>query len=62
MGSAADDKKIIIFAGPNGAGKTTFARTFLPAEAGVPVFVNADLIAAGLSSFEGDSTAVFETF
>src|SRR6266704_5741074 len=52
-----DDKKVIIFAGPNGAGKTTFARTFLPAEAGVPVFVNADLIAAGLSPFNPDAAA-----
>ena len=52
-----DDKKVIIFAGPNGAGKTTFARTFLPAEAGVPVFVNADLIAAGLSPFDPDAAA-----
>jgi predicted ABC-type ATPase len=42
------EKKIIIIAGPNGAGKTTFAREFLPHEAGVPIFVNADLIAAGL--------------
>jgi tRNA A37 threonylcarbamoyladenosine biosynthesis protein TsaE len=32
------EKKVIIFAGPNGAGKTTFAREFLPAEAGLPVF------------------------
>jgi predicted ABC-type ATPase len=44
-------KKIVIIAGPNGAGKTTFAREFLPNEAGCPVFVNADLIAAGLSPF-----------
>jgi predicted ABC-type ATPase len=44
-----DEKKIIVIARPNGAGKTTFAREFLPAEAGLPVFVNADLIAAGLS-------------
>jgi ABC-type Mn2+/Zn2+ transport system ATPase subunit len=35
-----DDRKVIILAGPNGAAKTTFARTFLPTEAGVPVFVN----------------------
>ena len=41
-----DQKKIVIIAGPNGAGKTTFAREFLPAEAELPVFVNADLIAA----------------
>jgi predicted ABC-type ATPase len=45
------ERKIIIIAGPNGAGKTTFAREFLPREAGCPVFVNADLIAEGLSPF-----------
>ena len=39
----------IVIAGPNGAGKTTFAREFLPKEAGVVYFVNADLIASGLS-------------
>jgi predicted ABC-type ATPase len=44
-------KKIIIIAGPNGAGKTTFARSFLPEEAQCPRFINADLIAAGLSPF-----------
>ena len=37
-----------IIAGPNGAGKTTFALKFLPAVA-CRHFVNADLIAAGLS-------------
>jgi predicted ABC-type ATPase len=41
-------KKIIIIAGPNGASKTTFARSFLPIEACLPRFINADLIAAGL--------------
>lgn len=41
--------RCIIIAGPNGAGKTTFAREFLPKEAGVLRFVNADLLAAGLS-------------
>jgi predicted ABC-type ATPase len=40
-----------IIAGPNGEGKTTFAREFLPREGGCPLFVNADLIAAGLSPF-----------
>ena len=44
-------RKILIIAGPNGAGKTTFAREFLPNEAACPQFVNADLIAAGLSPF-----------
>ena len=41
--------RVIVIAGPNGAGKTTFAREFLPKEAGILHFVNADLIAAGLS-------------
>jgi predicted ABC-type ATPase len=36
---------------PGRAGKTTFAREFLPHVAGVVHFVNADLIAAGLSAF-----------
>jgi len=44
-------RKILIIAGPNGAGKTTFATEFLPNEADCPVFLNADLIAAGLSPF-----------
>jgi len=39
----------IIIAGPNGAGKTTFAREFLPKDAAIVHFVNADLIASGLS-------------
>ena len=51
-------KKVIILAGPNGAGKTTFARSFLPQEAGVPHFINADLIAAGLSPFQPESAAL----
>ncbi len=46
-----DPKKIVILAGPNGAGKTTFAREFLPHDANCPRFVNADLIAYGLSPF-----------
>ncbi|MHA7835890.1 MAG: zeta toxin family protein [bacterium] len=44
-------KRIYILAGPNGAGKTTFAREFLTHEANCPVFINADLIAEGLSPF-----------
>jgi predicted ABC-type ATPase len=43
--------KIIILAGPNGAGKTTFARSFLPHDAQCLRFINADMIAAGLSPF-----------
>jgi predicted ABC-type ATPase len=51
-------KKIIILAGPNGAGKTTFARTFLPEEAQCERFINADLIAAGLSPFAPEAAAL----
>lgn len=51
-------KKIIIIVGPNGAGKTTFARSFLPEEAQCPRFINADLIAAGLSPFAPEAAAI----
>jgi predicted ABC-type ATPase len=54
----SEDLKVIIIAGPNGAGKTTFAREFLPNEAACPIFVNADLIAAGLAPFAPESAAV----
>lgn len=50
-------KKIIIIAGPNGAGKTTFAREFLPTDEACINFVNADLIAAGLSPFAPEAAA-----
>ena len=52
------EQKIVIIAGPNGAGKTTFAREFLPHEANCPDFINADLIAAGLSPFNPDAAAI----
>lgn len=45
------NKNVYIIAGPNGAGKTTFAKKFLPEYAKCPNFVNADLIAQGLSPF-----------
>ena len=54
----ADTPKIFIIAGPNGAGKTTFAREFLPDVAGCLQFVNADLIAAGLSPFAPEAVAL----
>ena len=43
--------RCLIIAGPNGAGKTTFARTFLPRDS-IVGFVNADLLAAGLSPLD----------
>ena len=50
--------RCIIIAGPNGAGKTTFAREFLPREAKILHFVNADLIAAGLSPLKPELAAL----
>ncbi len=44
--------RCIVIAGPNGAGKTTFAREYLPKVAGLVQFVNADLIAQGLSPLD----------
>lgn len=43
-------RKCLIIAGPNGAGKTTFALNYLP-RIGVCRFLNADMIASGLSPF-----------
>jgi predicted ABC-type ATPase len=51
-------KRIIIIAGPNGAGETTFAREYLLGEGTCPNFINADLIAAGLSPFNPAGAAV----
>jgi predicted ABC-type ATPase len=50
--------RCIVIAGPNGAGKTTFAREYLPKVAGVIQFVNADLIAQGLSPLEPQFAAL----
>ena len=50
--------RCIVIAGPNGAGKTTFAREYLPKDAGVIHFVNADLIAAGLSPLRPELAAL----
>jgi predicted ABC-type ATPase len=49
---------LYIIAGPNGAGKTTFAREFLPHYVDCMEFVNADLIAYGLSPFSPERAAI----
>ncbi|MBN1522595.1 MAG: zeta toxin family protein [Candidatus Aureabacteria bacterium] len=51
-------KNVYIIAGPNGSGKTTFARTFLPEYAKCERFINADLIAQGLSPFSPQQVAI----
>lgn len=55
---AMSGKNAYIVAGPNGSGKTTFARKFLPKYARCPHFVNADLIAQGLSPFSPRIAAI----
>src|SRR5438309_1913094 len=59
MRKAADKSPLcIVIAGPNGAGKTTFARKYLPKYARVVHFVNADLIAGGLSPLRPELAAL----
>lgn len=48
---------LFIIAGPNGAGKSTYVKRFLPEEMRCREFVNADLIAAGLSPFAPDAVS-----
>ena len=50
--------RVIVLAGPNGAGKTTAAGAFLQVELGVTEFVNADVIAQGLSGFRPEAAAL----
>lgn len=47
-----------LIAGCNGAGKTTFAREFLPREARCLNFLNADLIAQGISPLDARTGAI----
>jgi predicted ABC-type ATPase len=51
-------KYIYIIAGPNGAGKTTFAKSFIPDTVNITQYVNADMIAYGLSPFAPEREAV----
>jgi predicted ABC-type ATPase len=49
---------VIVLAGPNGAGKSTLAPVLLRGKLGVTEFVNADVIARGLSAFDPDRVAL----
>jgi predicted ABC-type ATPase len=49
---------VVILAGPNGAGKTSAAPVLLRDRLEVTEFVNADVIARGLSGFSAESVAV----
>lgn len=54
----ASPPRCIVIAGPNGAGKTTFAKEFLVSHTKVIHFINADLIAAGLSPLRPELAAI----
>jgi predicted ABC-type ATPase len=49
---------IVILTGPNGAGRSTAAPDLLHGALSVNEFVNADVIARGLSAFDPDSVAI----
>lgn len=52
------DPNIIVLAGPNGSGKSTAAPDLLYGALHVDEFVNADVIARGLSAFNPDGVAL----
>lgn len=58
MASKRTRPRCIIIAGPNGAGKTTFARDYLSSIAGLIHFINADLIAGGISPLSPELAAL----
>lgn len=55
---AAAAPLIVMLAGPNGAGKSTTAQEFLQGALRVDEFVNADVIAQGLSAFQPQRAAL----
>lgn len=50
--------RVVIIAGPNGAGKSTIAGKLLTGPLRIRHFVNADVIARGLSGFDADAMAI----
>jgi predicted ABC-type ATPase len=54
----SDQPQVIILGGPNGAGKSTAAPKLLVDELKVTEFVNADVIARGLSGFSPELVAI----
>lgn len=50
--------KVVVIGGPNGAGKSTAAARILQDALAVQEFVNADVIARGLSAFKPESVAL----
>jgi predicted ABC-type ATPase len=58
MGEVNPNPAVIVLAGSNGAGKTTSARSLLANTLHVMTFVNADVIAQGLSGFDPAAAAI----
>jgi len=50
-------QSIVVISGPNGSGKSTTAPSLLKGALSVTEFVNADVIAQGLSAFKPEDTA-----
>ena len=50
--------RVMVLAGPNGAGKTTSSRSLLVDALKTLTFVNADVIAQGMSGFDPESVAM----
>ena len=55
---SSDTPQVIVLAGSNGSGKTTSSRTILADTLKVMTFVNADVIAQGLSGFDPSRAAL----
>lgn len=49
---------VLLIGGPNGAGKTTISRRAIAERAEIMEFVNADVLASGLSGFDPDRAAL----
>ena len=58
MSLVPDAPTIVVIAGPNGAGKSTTAPVLLNEMLGLREFVNADVIAQGLSAFAPENVAL----
>src|SRR5271165_5408705 len=54
----SNNPHLIVLAGPNGAGKSTAAPVLLTEAFKVSEFVNADVIARGLSAFKPEKAAI----